>query len=228
MKGFIKLDRAFFDSDEWKTPRRFSKAEAMLDILRRAQVYDNGVYKVGTVKLTVRKAAELWGWNKDAVHRFIRSLIKDGVISSTGTASIYAIGCDTQSDKKRDTKKRIKPNVSDDGCDTQSDIKRETDDFTPIYNKKERKEKTRAREDGNISHDANEAMRKRYDKFTQWAAENIPNLNGEINIGIFGMMYGQAFHNTRKMADVLKAMEDDGFTGDKRQMMKEFERRCPR
>ena len=186
----------------------------------------NGLNK-GEVKLSARRTAQAWGWCIGSVSKFIHMLIEEGMLWRTERTSIYTI-------MPIIVNKTMNASVNTLDADNQRSYEEQVNTLantmpnTPPFYIKERKEKTRVREAESVAPDANEAMRRRYDRFTQWASENIPNLNAGIDIAIFGMMYGQAYHDTRKMGEVLEAMERDGFSGSKRQVMREFERRCPR
>lgn len=201
MKGYIKIDRSFFESDEWKAPRRYSRAEALLDIQRRAMVYDTEGMAKGEVVLHKRETAKAWGWGDTSVLRFLRKLEREGRLHRTERPEIYSL---TPRTTKRTTKR--------------------TD---PPFFIKDKKEKcARAREAEAVAHGAEK--KSRFDSFRAWAADNIPAMAGTIDLSIWQMMLGQAYGDAVKMAKVLKAMEADGVGGTPNALLKEYERRCPR
>lgn len=82
MKGWIKLSRLFLNSVFWIEPRRFSRAEAVLDILLRVNHSATRIL-LGTKFLNLWpgqlltsqvQLAERWGWNRKTVASFLRNL----------------------------------------------------------------------------------------------------------------------------------------------------------
>jgi predicted transcriptional regulator len=63
---FIKFPKKFLDSEEWQKPRKYSKAEALLDIL-----YDTRSHSIGDL-------ARRWQWSKSTVHTFLRDMEENG------------------------------------------------------------------------------------------------------------------------------------------------------
>lgn len=81
--GFIPFARKFFESEEWLTPRVFSKAEAWLDMVYLASFADHDIDlgKSGTLTLyrgefyyTQRQLAKRWGWSLGSVNRHLTRL----------------------------------------------------------------------------------------------------------------------------------------------------------
>lgn len=215
MKGFLKIDRAFFDSDEWKTPRRFSKAEAMLDIQRRAMVYDTEGMDKGEVKLNMKKTAQAWGWCVGSVHKFIHQLIDKGFIKTTGKVGIYTVN-DSVNGK---VNAKLTEN-HDSYADSVNDKMNESVNTLPINIKEKIKENACAR--GTRDANGDEEL---FARFHEWARQNLPTLASGIDIATFRMMRGRTYGSTAKMLKVLQAMEGDGCQGD---ILAEYERRCPR
>jgi hypothetical protein len=80
--GWVTLPRRFFDSAAWKENRKLSRAEAVLDLYQRAQ-WDAGEIFVrgkliqlarGEQAASCRFLAERWGWTKDTVARFLKTM----------------------------------------------------------------------------------------------------------------------------------------------------------
>lgn len=84
MSGYIKLWRRLREHPLWKIPRRFSQAEAWLDLLMRANWEDTEVWKgsvciklkPGDVLTSQVELSERWRWNRKTVRRFLDSLEK--------------------------------------------------------------------------------------------------------------------------------------------------------
>lgn len=216
MKGFLKIDRAFFDSDEWKTPRRFSKAEAMLDIQRRAMVYDTEGMDKGEVKLNVRKTAQAWGWSTSTVSLFIRSLIGEGMLERTGKKSVYMLP-NNISNAKSNAADADNQHTYAEPSNNQSNNMPNT---LPINIKEKIKENACAR--GTRDANGDEEL---FARFHEWARQNLPTLASGIDIATFRMMRGRTYGSTAKMLKVLQEMEGEGCQGD---ILREYERRCPR
>jgi len=83
-EGYFPLSRKFFSHPFWKTKRKFSRAEAWLDILRHASWKDENVERLIAGRLIIQKYGEAimstrycgrsWGWHKTSVVRFISFL----------------------------------------------------------------------------------------------------------------------------------------------------------
>lgn len=82
-RGYIRIPRLLFQSDEWKEKRVYSRFEAILSLYEQA-TYINGRavnsrgYTVslerGQLVTTIRILAELWGWSKSKVSRFLQDM----------------------------------------------------------------------------------------------------------------------------------------------------------
>ena len=78
-KGWIKLWRKFLDDPLWKERRKFSRAEAWLDLVMSANGKDKAIFFDGTELLikrgqlltSERKLAERWGWSKTKTRDFL-------------------------------------------------------------------------------------------------------------------------------------------------------------
>lgn len=169
--AFVKIDRRLFATDMWKESRKFSRIEAWLDLQQRAAFRDGDGMMRGDVEVSIRKTAAHWGWEKDAVLRFLRRLVREGLLAKTDRKGIYSTVVDTNRDTDRDTK----------GANNQSNTQaaatpNETQTATPhlSYNKKYNKKKggvcsshtPTPRKDVSVS-DAD------WSRFTLWADEHI-------------------------------------------------------
>lgn len=215
MKGFLKIDRAFFDSEEWKAPRKFSKAEALLDIQRRAMVYDTEGMDKGEVKLNMRKTAQAWKWDVREVWQFIHRLMDSGKLTKTNKTSIYTIN--NIVNKNINTEDTDNQNSYGNGVNNSNNNNNNT---LPINIKEKIKENACAR--GTRDANGDEEL---FARFHEWARQNLPTLASGIDIATFRMMRGRTYGSTAKMLKVLQEMEGDGCQGD---ILREYERRCPR
>jgi hypothetical protein len=88
-KGWISLHRQFQDHWLWGEPRKYSKAEAWLDILMTANHADGKfVYRGklfichrGELLRSLDKLRKKWDWSKSAAVRFLKLLEQDGMIT---------------------------------------------------------------------------------------------------------------------------------------------------
>jgi hypothetical protein len=115
-RAHIKVSRRFFEEDAWwREPRKFSRAEAWLDLIQMAS-WKPRKFAVGlTVEelargefmASIRFLAKRWRWSKSAVDRFLLAVQKAGRIArqregQDGTVYIlvkysYYQGGDTES-----------------------------------------------------------------------------------------------------------------------------------
>tara|TARA_R110002126_G_scaffold231329_1_gene375992 strand:- start:26 stop:586 length:561 start_codon:yes stop_codon:yes gene_type:complete len=87
-KGFISLNREMLDHWLWAEKRKFSKAEAWIDLLMSAnyaeiKVLIKGkliVCKRGDTIQSLETLGSRWGWKRDAVRRFLKLLENDNMI----------------------------------------------------------------------------------------------------------------------------------------------------
>lgn len=87
-KGWVKLHRSLEDHWLWKQARRFSKAEAWIDLLLKANHQDNKSVKGmslievkrGQVLTSQLRLAERWRWNRKTVKKFLLLLQNDEMI----------------------------------------------------------------------------------------------------------------------------------------------------
>lgn len=96
-KGWIRLDRNLLDHPLWKE-KPFSKGQAWIDILLITN-WKTSTDRVGGKKkkskpgqrwTTLSELAARWGWSKESVRRFLRSLERDGCVS------LYVTGLGTR------------------------------------------------------------------------------------------------------------------------------------
>lgn len=103
---YIKLARKFFESEEWIAPRKFSEAEAWLDMVQLASFADHEItlsngssitlYR-GEFYYTMRQLAKRWGWSLGGVQRYFIKL------SEGANPRIERIRRDTRFDTPSDT-----------------------------------------------------------------------------------------------------------------------------
>jgi len=101
------LFRSFFSNYLWEEKRVYSKAEAWLDLIRRANYKDqpeyikyiNSYIKYGEVYAPIRSLSKWWGWNISKVHRFLEKLKKHKMIRRSGSI-IHLINYKNYNSKK--------------------------------------------------------------------------------------------------------------------------------
>lgn len=84
--GFVQVPRAFFLTDEWNEKRRYSKAEAMVDLMKEATFKQRTVeccgYQItlepGELVASKRFFSKRWGWPATTVGTFLRKLATSG------------------------------------------------------------------------------------------------------------------------------------------------------
>jgi DNA replication protein DnaD len=100
MTGWIKLHRQIREHRFWSQPRRFSNAEAWIDLLLSASHKDHEV-SMGTEVFTVKrgqvltsqvKLAKRWRWNRETVNRFLKQSLNMHEISSIQTSKETSTG----------------------------------------------------------------------------------------------------------------------------------------
>jgi hypothetical protein len=72
---FIKFPKKFLDSEEWRKPRKYSKAEALLYLLANPELP------------SIRRLAMIWDWPKTAVADFISYARKQGYLGQISDKS---------------------------------------------------------------------------------------------------------------------------------------------
>ena len=89
-KGFIKLHRRVRDHWLYQEKRTFSKFEAWIDLIMRANYEDKKMLlgnelisvKRGQVITSIRKLCECWGWSNTKVNTFLNLLEQDEMITT--------------------------------------------------------------------------------------------------------------------------------------------------
>lgn len=93
-KGFIRLNRKFFENALWKEPREYSRAEAWLDLIQSARFDSSSVIVKGRV-LDVQKGEiaasrryleARWGWGSTKVGNFLDVLKQNQMITIKQTS----------------------------------------------------------------------------------------------------------------------------------------------
>ena len=82
-RGYVKVPRSVFESEEWAEKRRFSRFEAMMSLYEQAAYTDGRLIHVrgvdvllrrGQTVVSIRSLAALWGWSKSSVDRFLKKM----------------------------------------------------------------------------------------------------------------------------------------------------------
>ena len=84
LSNFIPINRTFFDHAFWKEERVYSKAEALLDLIRSARFEESEASELidgkmvswtrGQWPASLRYLAKRWKWSKSKVNNFVRLL----------------------------------------------------------------------------------------------------------------------------------------------------------
>lgn len=218
MKGFLKIDRKTFSDELWREPRRFSRFEAWLDIQSRASVYDQDDAPKGTVILHKRETARNWGWGETTVLDFINKLVRMGKLFRTDKRGVFSLTDPTEIPTKNPTALNADNHRS--YADTPTDNPTQNPTSPPFIIKEDINKNACAR--GTRDANGDEEL---FARFHEWARQNLPTLASGIDIATFRMMRGRTYGSTAKMLKVLQAMEGEGCQGD---ILREYERRCPR
>ena len=90
-EGYIPISRKLFEHPFWSEKREFSYAEAWIDILRLVRFEANSTKMLiggkaveihrGEYPASLRRLADLWGWSKNKVDKFLDLLISEGMIT---------------------------------------------------------------------------------------------------------------------------------------------------
>lgn len=80
--GFIKIHRQITEHELYKEPRKFSKFEAWLDLLLRANYELEDGIKPGSFITSYGELAKAWGWDKKATWRFLNHLAQEQMIKT--------------------------------------------------------------------------------------------------------------------------------------------------
>lgn len=113
--GWIKLHRKIRASDLWPVTRPYSELEAWLDLLLTV---DYSGEEIGTCRVTIRELAKRWNWQKDKVHRFLKTLTvrqqmrqkrdKNETLLAVENWDLYQ-QCETKVRQNRDAKRDKNP-----------------------------------------------------------------------------------------------------------------------
>jgi len=96
MKGFITIDRAFFDHTLWKEKRTYSRAEAWIDLIQRASFTTANII-VAEKEITIHPGETAisrsyleprWGWGNTKIRNYIKLLLAHQMITTRTTKQI--------------------------------------------------------------------------------------------------------------------------------------------
>jgi len=89
-KGFIPINRKFFDHTFWKEKRTFSKSEAWLDLIASARFEESKATELiggrlvswtkGQLPVSLRYLSERWMWSKSKVDGFLKLLEGEAMV----------------------------------------------------------------------------------------------------------------------------------------------------
>ena len=78
--GFIKLHRQIIENELYKEPRKFSKYEAWIDLLLRANHKEEDGIQAGSFLTSYGELAKAWGWSKSTTWNFLKYLSQQDMI----------------------------------------------------------------------------------------------------------------------------------------------------
>lgn len=98
--AFLPIVRDFFDGPLWSEPRKFSKAEAWIDLLVSAAYEDTewvgeGIrirLRKGDLIASTRYLAGRWQWHRTQVRRFLEALEKEGKLTQVSVPECAQVG----------------------------------------------------------------------------------------------------------------------------------------
>jgi len=137
-KGWIKLDRVFFDHSLWNESREFSRAEAWIDLIQLArfsekpdvtQIKDRHITcNRGQLIYSLKTLSKRWGWSRSKVKRVLDVFASRDMIryrNETVTSCITICNYDTYQPLKQSSETQIerKRNASETQADTQEEGK---------------------------------------------------------------------------------------------------------
>ena len=110
-RGYVKVPRSVFESEEWAKKRRFSRFEAMMSLYEQAAYTDGRLMHVrgvdvllrrGQTVVSIRSLAALWGWSKSSVDRFLKKMrdekrddLRIDINMVSGTAYLIVTVCES-------------------------------------------------------------------------------------------------------------------------------------
>lgn len=110
-RGYVKVPRSVFQSEEWMEKRRFSRFEAMMSLYEQAAYTDGRLVHVrgvdillrrGQAVVSIRSLAALWRWSKSSVDRFLKKIrdekrddLRIDLNTISGTAYLIVTICES-------------------------------------------------------------------------------------------------------------------------------------
>lgn len=122
-KGFIKLNRGFFDNFLWNEAREYSKAEAWIDLIQSArfeastEIINGKVIELqkGEIPASRRFLELRWNWGSSKVSNFLKMLAQSGMINqrqANGQTIISLVKFSVYNDEQTTGKPRSKPTAN--------------------------------------------------------------------------------------------------------------------
>lgn len=98
-QGWIKLHRSILENFLWQEERKFSKAEAWLELLLTANYEERKILiagqsvkvETGQILTTMKYLAQHWGWSSSKVKFFLNLLEVEGMIATKRTSKYTLI-----------------------------------------------------------------------------------------------------------------------------------------
>lgn len=159
--GWIKLHRRVKKSWLWLEEREFSRFEAWIDLLLRANwertegSYRGNPYRVerGELVTSFEQLAEDWSWSRGKVRRFIERLVDENTINAkTDTLGLWITICNYDKYQQTEEDDGHPADTPRTGGGQLADIPR-TSDGQPADTQKEIKQIKEIKEDKEIAHE---------------------------------------------------------------------------
>lgn len=130
-EGWISLNRSMRDHWIWADKRKFSKAEAWIDLLMSANHQEAKVLikgklitcKRGDTLQSLETLGAKWTWKRDAVRRFLKLLENDGMIryaNATVTSHISICNYDTYQSQQKPNAQQVRRKCDGDATDART------------------------------------------------------------------------------------------------------------
>lgn len=214
MQGWIKLHREMRNHWIWQEDRKFSYAEAWIDLILLANHKPNKVnikgkllyLERGELARSTKGLGETWKWSKSRVSRFLKTLEKDGMIrykNETVTSRITICNYDDYQSRERDDESHMKRSRNGDETHLGTDKN--------VKNEKNVKE-AKSFYDLEISSNEKTAMYKQYvnDLFSSPYSNDFLLLNEQVSYEGFNSLIDKCISKKLKLSDQFKKLLHHG------------------
>lgn len=145
MEGWIKIHRKIQDNWLWQEKRKFSKFEAWMSLLLKANHKENKILfgnkiiniEAGSFITSEVKLADEWGWSRITVHKFLVVLQNDKMIVKKGTTKYTSISIENWALYQFQEQQNIQQNIQQSNIKvcTNKNIKNDKNIYLNLFNK---------------------------------------------------------------------------------------------